>query len=83
MTTNLPLEPVAALTRQSTSTLKDALLRALQVSEVVGCRAVLVHAKDAAALGFYRKFGFESSPTDEAHLFMLMKDIEAMARASA
>src|SRR5438132_962069 len=30
--------------------LKDALFRALQTSEMVGCRAVLVHAKDASAL---------------------------------
>ena len=60
--------------------LKDALLRALQTSELVGCRAVLVHAKDAAAQAFYRKFGFEPSPSDELHLFLLMKDIEAMAR---
>jgi hypothetical protein len=35
----------------------------------------LVHAKDAAAQAFYRKFAFESSPIDEFHL--LMKDIQA------
>lgn len=39
--------------------LKDALLRALQASELVGCRAVLVHAKDAAAQAFYQRFGFK------------------------
>src|SRR5439155_7182951 len=34
--------------------LKDAVLRARQVSELVGCRAVLVHAKDSAAQAFYQ-----------------------------
>lgn len=57
--------------------LKDALLRSFQAADVIGCRAVLVHAKDAAAQAFYRKFGFESSPIDEFHLFLLMKDIQA------
>ncbi|MBI1831740.1 MAG: GNAT family N-acetyltransferase [Planctomycetes bacterium] len=57
--------------------LKDALLRSLQAADIVGCRAVLVHAKDQAAQAFYRKFGFESSPVDEFHLFLLMKDIKA------
>jgi GNAT superfamily N-acetyltransferase len=62
--------------------LKDALLRALQTSELVGCRAVLVHAKDEEGQAFYRKFGFEPSPCDELHMFLLMKDIEALARRS-
>lgn len=57
--------------------LKDALLRSLQAADIIGCRAVLVHAKDASAQAFYRKFGFESSPIDEFHLFLLMKDIQA------
>jgi len=62
--------------------LKDALLRALQISELVGCRAVFVHAKDETAQAFYRKFGFEPSPSHEFHMFLLMKDIEAIARAA-
>lgn len=57
--------------------LKDALLRSLQAAEIVGCRAVLVHAKDQAAQAFYRKYGFESSEVDEFHLYLLMKDIKA------
>ena len=40
-------------------------------------RAVLVHAKDQLAQAFYRKYGFESSPLDEFHLYLLMKDIRA------
>lgn len=56
--------------------LKDALLRAAQAADLIGCRAVLVHAKDREAQAFYRRFGFESSPIDEFHLYLLMKDIK-------
>lgn len=57
--------------------LKDALLRAAQAADLIGCRAVLVHAKDQAAKAFYQRFGFVSSPVDELHLYLLMKDIKA------
>ncbi len=55
--------------------LKDALLRTLQAAEIAGLRAVIVHAKDAAAKTFYEKFGFEPSPLDEFHLMLLLKDV--------
>jgi len=57
--------------------LKDALLRALQAADLVGCRAVLVHAKDQTAQAFYRKFDFGSSPVDKLHLYLLTKNIQA------
>jgi GNAT superfamily N-acetyltransferase len=57
--------------------LKDALLRAAQAADIIGCRAVTVHAKDEAARAFYQRFGFEPSPTDRFRLFLLMKDIKA------
>jgi predicted N-acetyltransferase YhbS len=63
--------------------LKDALLRAFQASELVGCRAVLVHAKDASARAFYSRFGFEPSPSNELHLFVLMKDIKTITQGTA
>jgi GNAT superfamily N-acetyltransferase len=56
--------------------LKDALLRSVQAANIVGCRAVLVHAKDQQAQAFYRKYGFESSPINELHLYLLTKDIQ-------
>ena len=59
------------------SLLKDSLLRAVQASDLVGCRAVLVHDKDQAAQAYYRKFDFEPSPMDELHLYLLIKDIQA------
>jgi len=57
--------------------LKDALLRTVQAADIVGCRAVMVHAKDEDASAFYRRFGFEPSPGDPLRLFLLMKDIKA------
>src|SRR5262249_10423527 len=57
--------------------LKDALLRAVQAADIVGCRAVLVHAKDEAARQFYKRVRFEPSPADEVHLYLLMRNIKA------
>lgn len=61
--------------------LLDALRRTLQVADIVGLRALAVHAKDDSATAFYRHFGFTPSPTDPRHLFMIMKDIRAAAGA--
>lgn len=55
--------------------LRDALLRCLAAAEVVGIRAILVHAKDDQAASFYAKYGFAPSPTDALHLVLLMKDL--------
>ncbi len=57
--------------------LKDALLRAYSGGEIIGGRAVLVHAIDEAAAAFYRRYGFESCPGLELHLMLLMKDLRA------
>ena len=59
--------------------LRDALGRTLQVADVIGVRALAVHAKDDRAVAFYRHFGFASSPTDPRHLFMIIKDIRLAA----
>ncbi len=57
--------------------LKDALLRVVRAAELIGCRALLVHAKDSTAKAFYEKFGFIPSPTHQLHLYLLIKDILA------
>jgi GNAT superfamily N-acetyltransferase len=59
--------------------LLDALGRTLQVADVVGVRALAVHAKDDGAAAFYEHFGFARSPTDARHLFMLVKDVRLAA----
>lgn len=65
------------------SLLKDAVLRAFQASELVGSRAIVTHAKDAAAKSFYEKYQFAPSPLNEFHLYLLMKDIKAIFGAGA
>jgi GNAT superfamily N-acetyltransferase len=60
--------------------LKDALLRTLQAADIAGIRAFAVHAKDDAARAFYEHFDFAPSPTDPMHLFLLLKDIEALTK---
>jgi GNAT superfamily N-acetyltransferase len=57
--------------------LVDAMRRALAASGEIGARLLLVHALDDQAAGFYRRFGFEQSPTDPHNLQLLMKDIRA------
>ena len=57
------------------SLLQSVLGKYLQASEVIGCRALMVHAIDEAAIGFYQSYGFEPSPVDAAHLYLLTKDI--------
>ena len=56
--------------------LRDALLRIAQAADSIGGRAVLVHAKNDPAKAFYERFGFEPSPTDPFHLFLLLKDLK-------
>jgi GNAT superfamily N-acetyltransferase len=59
--------------------LLDALGRTLHVADVIGVRALAVHAKDDKAVAFYRHFGFTPSPTDTRHLFMIIKDMRLAA----
>lgn len=57
--------------------LRDALLRINGAADIVGARAVLVHAIDAEAAQFYKHFHFEPSPVDPLTLMLLMKDLRA------
>jgi GNAT superfamily N-acetyltransferase len=53
----------------------DALARCAQAADVVGVRAVLVHAKDDGARAFYAKHDSEPSPVDPLQLMILIKDV--------
>jgi len=57
--------------------LQDVIARTHALGEEIGCRGLLVHAETADARDFYLHLvpEFEPSPTDELHLFLLMKDI--------
>lgn len=56
--------------------LQDALLKIVNAAEIIGGRALLVHAKDERAKSFYEHFGFEPSLTNPFHLYLLLKDIK-------
>lgn len=57
--------------------LKDCALRVAQVRESVGVRALVTHAKDDDAAGFYAKFGFTPSPIAERQMMILLKDLRS------
>ena len=61
--------------------LKDALLRIAGAAETIAARAVLVHAIDESARGFYERFGFGRSRVDPFELMLLMKDLRALLKA--
>lgn len=61
--------------------LADVLKRALEISENVAIKMLLVHCRDDAARDFYlRQAEFLESPTDPLHLLMPMKDVAALLR---
>jgi GNAT superfamily N-acetyltransferase len=53
----------------------DALKRIEEAADIVGIRAVMVHAIDDQARRFYEHFNFDSSPIDPFQLMLLLKDI--------
>ncbi|MDH4087389.1 MAG: GNAT family N-acetyltransferase [Nitrospira sp.] len=55
--------------------LKDAMLRTIQAADIVGIRALVVHAKNHNATLFYQHFDFIPSPSDPLHLLILLKDV--------
>ena len=60
--------------------LRDVLIRVVHAADSIGGRALLVHAKDEPAKSFYEHFGFEPSPLDPFHLYLLIKDIKKTLR---
>jgi GNAT superfamily N-acetyltransferase len=55
--------------------LKDALLRITKASDLVGARAVIVHAVDQEAVPFYARYGFRSFPMGNQSLFLTIDEI--------
>lgn len=53
--------------------LKDAVNRALQVAGNMGVRALLVHALNEKAKGFYEYYGFTQSPVNPMTLMLKIK----------
>jgi GNAT superfamily N-acetyltransferase len=50
--------------------LKDAVLRAIEASALIGVRALLCHAINEPAMGFYLSHGFVSSPLEPLTLML-------------
>jgi len=58
----------------------DALKRIEEAADIVGVRAVLVHAIDDAARRFYQHFNFDYPPIDPFQLMLLLKDLRKALR---
>lgn len=58
--------------------LADALRRCAAASEIAGVRAVIVHAIDDDAAGFYARHGFIGSPLGERVLLMPIEAVRAL-----
>ena len=63
--------------------LREAIVRSVRAAELIGVRALLVHAVSDEARSFYERFDFEPSTTDEMHLLLLIKDARALISSSA
>jgi GNAT superfamily N-acetyltransferase len=60
--------------------LRDALYRVLAAADIVGIRAIMVHAKDETARRFYEHFNFDPSPIEPLQLFLLVKEIAQLLK---
>jgi len=56
---------------------RDAAKRVLSAGEVIGIRALLVHAVSEEAKGFYQALGFLQSPTHTMTLMIPLQDLRA------
>lgn len=65
------------------SLLQEAVLKSIEVSQIIGARAILVHALSAAAVDFYTKFGFALVPNSKTAMYLLISDAEATIRSLA
>lgn len=57
--------------------LKDSLLRVTKASELVGARAIIVHAVDQEAVPFYARYGFRQFPFGNQTLYLTVEDVIA------
>jgi GNAT superfamily N-acetyltransferase len=67
-----------------TSLLVDALRRTARISNEVGVRALLIHARDDTARSWYlsRARSLQLSPTDPLHLFLPIKALRTAVAQS-
>ena len=56
--------------------LRDAILRTLHAAEIIGIRAILVHAISQEARRFYEQNGFHASPIDPMTLMLPLAEVQ-------
>lgn len=56
--------------------LRDAIMRSVEASTIIGARAIFVAAIDDAAVRFYERFGFTPLPGVSRLLYLLVADAE-------
>jgi len=61
--------------------IKDMFLRAIQVSDLAGTKAVLVRALNEKVINFYQNFGFVRSKTDPLLLMKAIAEVRASFEA--
>jgi GNAT superfamily N-acetyltransferase len=61
--------------------LQDAFVRVDRAADIVGVRALFVHAIHDTARAFYLHQGFVPSPIEPQHLILAMKDLRATLKA--
>lgn len=57
--------------------MRDASKRILQDADIIGIRAVVVHALSEEAEAFYLALGFEASPLQATTLMATLADLQA------
>ncbi len=63
---------------------RDSLLRVVAAADLIGVRALLIHAESERARAFYEHLAeFEPSPTDPLQLILLMKDLRRALEQAA
>lgn len=62
------------------SMLQDAAMRTLQAAEIVGIRAMVLHAISLKAKRFYQHFGFRESTSEPMTLMVTLRDLETALR---
>lgn len=60
--------------------LRDAILRTLQAADIIGVRAILVHALSEPAKRFYETCGFTASPINPLTLMITLQEAIAALR---
>lgn len=56
--------------------LKDALTKVVEISEIAGVAAILLHAVDDDALAFYTQYGFRAFPVEGRTMFLPIETVK-------